>query len=143
MLSPATSQDPEPRSSLGRRQRCSHIWGWMMQGSWSTPQPTLLFLSPKELYTAPDSCKGRCEEPYSKEDECHCDAECESHYNCCEDYYEHCRPGGHCCLRRGLRGAAGARLWGAKGWFRAGIHPLPLRTCAHGPGQPQPASPSL
>uniref|UniRef100_A0A8B9SHH2 Uridylate-specific endoribonuclease n=1 Tax=Anas platyrhynchos TaxID=8839 RepID=A0A8B9SHH2_ANAPL len=94
MLSPATSQDPEPRSSLGRRRRCSQIWGRMMQGSWSTPQPTLLFLSPKELYTAPDSCKGRCEEPYSKEDECHCDAECESHYNCCEDYYEHCRPEG-------------------------------------------------
>ncbi|NWZ31286.1 ENDOU endoribonuclease, partial [Asarcornis scutulata] len=58
------------------------------------PQTTLLFLSPKELYTAPDSCKGRCEEPYSKEDECHCDAECESHHNCCEDYYEHCRPEG-------------------------------------------------
>ncbi|KAM6233452.1 uridylate-specific endoribonuclease, partial [Porphyrio hochstetteri] len=46
------------------------------------------------LYTAPDSCKGRCEEPYSREDECHCDAECESHHNCCQDYYTHCQPGG-------------------------------------------------
>ncbi|NXS43111.1 ENDOU endoribonuclease, partial [Balaeniceps rex] len=55
---------------------------------------TLLFLSPEDLYTAPDSCKGRCEEPYSEEDECHCDAECERYHSCCEDYYRHCRPEG-------------------------------------------------
>uniref|UniRef100_A0A8B9R7L3 Uridylate-specific endoribonuclease n=1 Tax=Anas platyrhynchos TaxID=8839 RepID=A0A8B9R7L3_ANAPL len=95
--------------------------------------PTLLFLSPKELYTAPDSCKGRCEEPYSKEDECHCDAECESHYNCCEDYYEHCRPGEHCCLRRGLRGSPQPALLPPKCGVGAGWdppaprgHPVPL-----------------
>ncbi|KAF1529309.1 Poly(U)-specific endoribonuclease, partial [Eudyptes moseleyi] len=58
------------------------------------PRTTLLFLSPEDLYTAPDSCKGRCEEPYSKEDECHCNAECERYHNCCEDYYRHCRPVG-------------------------------------------------
>ncbi|NXT75777.1 ENDOU endoribonuclease, partial [Zapornia atra] len=46
------------------------------------------------LYTAPDSCKGRCQEPYSREDECHCDAACESHHNCCQDYYAHCQPEG-------------------------------------------------
>ncbi|XP_009582110.1 PREDICTED: poly(U)-specific endoribonuclease [Fulmarus glacialis] len=46
------------------------------------------------LYTAPDSCEGRCEEPYSEEDECHCNAECERYRNCCEDYYTHCRPEG-------------------------------------------------
>ncbi|XP_075301859.1 uridylate-specific endoribonuclease isoform X2 [Opisthocomus hoazin] len=46
------------------------------------------------LSTASDSCSGRCEEPYSKEDECHCDAECERYHNCCEDYYRHCQPGG-------------------------------------------------
>lgn len=58
MLSPATSQDPEPRSSLGRRQRCSQIWGRMMQGSWSTPQPTLLFLSPKRAVHGPRLLQG-------------------------------------------------------------------------------------
>ncbi|XP_063215378.1 uridylate-specific endoribonuclease [Chroicocephalus ridibundus] len=46
------------------------------------------------LYTAPDSCEGRCREPYSPEDECHCNPECERHRNCCEDYYRHCRDGG-------------------------------------------------
>ncbi|NWX48329.1 ENDOU endoribonuclease, partial [Steatornis caripensis] len=55
---------------------------------------TLLFLSPKDLYTAPDSCEGRCEEPYGEEDECHCNTECERYRNCCEDYYRHCRPEG-------------------------------------------------
>ncbi|NWW62302.1 ENDOU endoribonuclease, partial [Ifrita kowaldi] len=42
------------------------------------------------LYTAPDSCEGRCEEPFSEEDECHCHPECERHHNCCEDYERHC-----------------------------------------------------
>ncbi|KAM8794045.1 uridylate-specific endoribonuclease [Eudromia elegans] len=46
------------------------------------------------LYTAPDSCQGRCEEPYNEEDECHCNAECERHHSCCEDYYTYCSPGG-------------------------------------------------
>ncbi|NXJ97476.1 ENDOU endoribonuclease, partial [Corythaixoides concolor] len=46
------------------------------------------------LYTAPDSCEGRCREPYSEEDECHCDAACERNRNCCRDYHRHCRPEG-------------------------------------------------
>ncbi|NXD86003.1 ENDOU endoribonuclease, partial [Halcyon senegalensis] len=55
---------------------------------------TLLFLSPKEVYTAPDSCEGRCEEPFSEEDECHCHAECERSHSCCEDFHRHCRAEG-------------------------------------------------
>ncbi|XP_065515539.1 uridylate-specific endoribonuclease [Lathamus discolor] len=46
------------------------------------------------LYTAPDSCYGRCEEPYNEEDECHCSPKCERDHNCCADYYRHCQPGG-------------------------------------------------
>ncbi|XP_064354565.1 uridylate-specific endoribonuclease [Dromaius novaehollandiae] len=46
------------------------------------------------LYTASDSCKGRCEEPYNEKDECHCNAECERYHNCCEDYYTYCSPDG-------------------------------------------------
>ncbi|XP_010182563.1 PREDICTED: poly(U)-specific endoribonuclease-like [Mesitornis unicolor] len=47
-----------------------------------------------DLYTAPDSCEGRCGEPYNEEDECHCDTDCERHHSCCEDYYRHCWPEG-------------------------------------------------
>ncbi|NXK98450.1 ENDOU endoribonuclease, partial [Formicarius rufipectus] len=46
------------------------------------------------LYTAPESCEGRCGEPLSEEDECHCHAECERLGGCCEDYDRHCRPDG-------------------------------------------------
>ncbi|XP_065510569.1 uridylate-specific endoribonuclease [Caloenas nicobarica] len=46
------------------------------------------------LYTAPDSCEGRCGEPYNKEDECHCNTKCRRYRNCCRDYDRHCRPGG-------------------------------------------------
>ncbi|NWI55143.1 ENDOU endoribonuclease, partial [Calyptomena viridis] len=46
------------------------------------------------LYTAPDSCEGRCGEPLSEGDECHCHAECERHRSCCEDYARHCQPAG-------------------------------------------------
>uniref|UniRef100_A0A8C3HIV1 Uridylate-specific endoribonuclease n=1 Tax=Chrysemys picta bellii TaxID=8478 RepID=A0A8C3HIV1_CHRPI len=42
------------------------------------------------LYTDPDSCRGRCHEPYNKQDECHCNTKCEKHRNCCEDYHMHC-----------------------------------------------------
>nr|XP_041567418.1 poly(U)-specific endoribonuclease [Taeniopygia guttata] len=48
---------------------------------------------PKDLYTAPDSCEGRCGEPFSEEDECHCHPECVTHDNCCEDHERHCGPG--------------------------------------------------
>uniref|UniRef100_A0A8C8SD30 Uridylate-specific endoribonuclease n=1 Tax=Pelusios castaneus TaxID=367368 RepID=A0A8C8SD30_9SAUR len=37
------------------------------------------------MYTAPDSCRGRCHEPYNKQDECHCNTKCEKYHNCCED----------------------------------------------------------
>ncbi|XP_065715107.2 uridylate-specific endoribonuclease [Patagioenas fasciata] len=46
------------------------------------------------MYTAPDSCEGRCGEPYSEEDECHCNTECRRYRSCCRDYDRHCRPGG-------------------------------------------------
>ncbi|NXG38808.1 ENDOU endoribonuclease, partial [Dromaius novaehollandiae] len=57
-------------------------------------QTTVLFLCPQDLYTASDSCKGRCEEPYNEKDECHCNAKCERYHNCCEDYYTYCSPEG-------------------------------------------------
>ncbi|XP_014749640.1 PREDICTED: rap guanine nucleotide exchange factor 3-like, partial [Sturnus vulgaris] len=43
-----------------------------------------------DLYTAPDSCEGRCGEPFSEEDECHCHRECHSQHNCCQDHERHC-----------------------------------------------------
>ncbi|NWR40471.1 ENDOU endoribonuclease, partial [Tachuris rubrigastra] len=49
---------------------------------------------PKDLYTAPESCEGRCGEPLSEEDACHCHPECERLRSCCGDYDRHCRPGG-------------------------------------------------
>ncbi|XP_042748503.1 poly(U)-specific endoribonuclease-like isoform X2 [Lagopus leucura] len=52
------------------------------------------------LYTDPDSCRGRCEEPYSHEDECHCDADCRSRNSCCWDYLEHCGEGEEAVHRR-------------------------------------------
>ncbi|XP_015673136.2 LOW QUALITY PROTEIN: poly(U)-specific endoribonuclease, partial [Protobothrops mucrosquamatus] len=42
---------------------------------------------------AADSCKGRCNEKYNREDECHCDTNCEQNQNCCEDYHIHCKTG--------------------------------------------------
>uniref|UniRef100_A0A8C5JQQ1 Uridylate-specific endoribonuclease n=1 Tax=Junco hyemalis TaxID=40217 RepID=A0A8C5JQQ1_JUNHY len=45
------------------------------------------------LYTAPDSCEGRCGEPFNEEDECHCHPECGAEHNCCEDHERHCGPG--------------------------------------------------
>ncbi|XP_064899668.1 uridylate-specific endoribonuclease isoform X2 [Columba livia] len=59
---------------------------------------------PADLYTATDSCEGRCGEPYSEEDECHCNAECRRYHSCCRDYDRHCRPGGE-----GAEEAADAR----------------------------------
>ncbi|NWU17695.1 ENDOU endoribonuclease, partial [Cephalopterus ornatus] len=46
------------------------------------------------LYTAPESCEGRCGEPLSEEDACHCHTECERLGSCCGDYDRHCGPGG-------------------------------------------------
>ncbi|XP_058025231.1 uridylate-specific endoribonuclease isoform X1 [Ahaetulla prasina] len=50
-------------------------------------------LASGSLYGPADSCKGRCNEIYNKEDECHCDDNCEQNQNCCEDYLIHCRTG--------------------------------------------------
>lgn len=63
------------------------------QGGQSVLRTALVFVCPKDLYTAPDSCEGRCGEPYSKEDECHCNAKCRRYRNCCRDYDMHCQPG--------------------------------------------------
>ncbi|TRZ11626.1 hypothetical protein HGM15179_015501 [Zosterops borbonicus] len=46
------------------------------------------------LYTAPDSCAGRCGEPFSEGDECHCHRECATEGTCCEDHERLCGPGG-------------------------------------------------
>lgn len=104
MLSPcllAVHQDPEGRSAPGFGS------GWSRAAG--LPHiTTLLFLSPKALYTDPDSCRGRCEEPYSHEDECHCDADCRSRNSCCWDYLEHCGEGEH-----GWVGST--QQWGAEG----------------------------
>ncbi|XP_033367473.1 poly(U)-specific endoribonuclease-like [Parus major] len=59
---------------------------------------------PKDLYTPPESCEGRCGEPFSEEDECHCHPECGTQHNCCEDYERHCGPGGE-----GAEGGARSR----------------------------------
>lgn len=80
---------------------------------------TLLFLSPSDLYTAPDSCEGRCGEPYSEEDECHCHAECERHRSCCGDYHRHCRAGEHPPVRGGAWEGCGVQ----KGWWQARLCP--------------------
>ncbi|XP_054373703.1 uridylate-specific endoribonuclease [Molothrus ater] len=56
------------------------------------------------LYTAPDSCEGRCGEPFNEEDECHCHPGCEAEHNCCEDHERHCGPGGE-----GAEGGARSR----------------------------------
>ncbi|NXK41779.1 ENDOU endoribonuclease, partial [Piprites chloris] len=46
------------------------------------------------LYTDPESCEGRCGEPPSEEDACHCHTGCERLGSCCGDYDRHCGPGG-------------------------------------------------
>ncbi|NXC92406.1 ENDOU endoribonuclease, partial [Cercotrichas coryphoeus] len=61
-----------------------------------------LFVSPKDLYTAPDSCEGRCGEPFSEEDECHCHRECDTEGNCCEDRERHCGPAGFSSSRASI-----------------------------------------
>ncbi|XP_058717310.1 uridylate-specific endoribonuclease [Poecile atricapillus] len=56
------------------------------------------------LYTSPESCEGRCGEPFSEDDECHCHRECGTQHSCCEDYERHCGPGGE-----GAEGGARSR----------------------------------
>ncbi|KAL8164087.1 UNVERIFIED_CONTAM: hypothetical protein K2H54_045646 [Gekko kuhli] len=57
--------------------------------------PPWAFMDPtphlyQTLYTAPDSCKGRCNEKYNRQDVCHCNAKCEKYQNCCDDFHVHC-----------------------------------------------------
>ena len=93
-----------PGGERGQKEGWSQVVDWLGQGGQCILRTTLLFLSPKDLYTAPDSCEGRCEEPYSEEDECHCNTECERYHNCCEDYYRHCQPGEHPWVTEGGSG---------------------------------------
>ncbi|XP_055552982.1 uridylate-specific endoribonuclease isoform X1 [Falco cherrug] len=105
-------------------------------GWWCILRTTLLFLSSKDLYTAPDSCKERCEEPYNENDKCHCNAECEMYHNCCEDYYRHCQPGEHPWVMGGDPEAAREQLWDTKGLVTSMCPPVLMCICVGGPGQP-------
>uniref|UniRef100_A0A8D0VGZ3 Uridylate-specific endoribonuclease n=1 Tax=Sus scrofa TaxID=9823 RepID=A0A8D0VGZ3_PIG len=42
------------------------------------------------LYSAPDSCHGRCWEAFDKHHPCHCNARCREFGNCCEDFESLC-----------------------------------------------------
>uniref|UniRef100_A0A8C4MZQ8 Uridylate-specific endoribonuclease n=1 Tax=Equus asinus TaxID=9793 RepID=A0A8C4MZQ8_EQUAS len=42
------------------------------------------------LYSAPDSCRGRCLEAFDKHHQCHCNARCRDFGNCCEDFESLC-----------------------------------------------------
>ncbi|XP_015093539.2 uridylate-specific endoribonuclease [Vicugna pacos] len=42
------------------------------------------------LYSAPNSCQGRCQEPFHKHHPCHCNARCQEFGNCCEDFESLC-----------------------------------------------------
>ncbi|XP_034079564.1 poly(U)-specific endoribonuclease-A [Gymnodraco acuticeps] len=36
------------------------------------------------------SCKGRCDEQFNSQNECHCNSKCAQHQNCCSDYADLC-----------------------------------------------------
>ncbi|XP_004693235.1 PREDICTED: poly(U)-specific endoribonuclease isoform X2 [Condylura cristata] len=42
------------------------------------------------LYSAPDSCQGRCYEAFDKHHPCHCNARCPEFGNCCVDFESLC-----------------------------------------------------
>uniref|UniRef100_A0A8C6JBL6 Uridylate-specific endoribonuclease n=1 Tax=Melopsittacus undulatus TaxID=13146 RepID=A0A8C6JBL6_MELUD len=85
---------PQAQTQHPGEGRMLQAMGRLGQEAWSMLRTTVVFVSPKALYTAPDSCYGRCEEPYNEKDECHCSPECERDHSCCEDYYRHCQPEG-------------------------------------------------
>ena len=43
-----------------------------------------------DLRKGSDSCEGRCWENYNPNNECHCNAECSAHKNCCDDFQTFC-----------------------------------------------------
>ncbi|XP_049550037.1 uridylate-specific endoribonuclease [Orcinus orca] len=43
-----------------------------------------------DLYSAPNSCRGRCLEAFDKHHLCHCNARCPKFGNCCEDFESLC-----------------------------------------------------
>nr|XP_060619799.1 LOW QUALITY PROTEIN: uridylate-specific endoribonuclease [Anolis sagrei ordinatus] len=45
------------------------------------------------LIWSADSCKGRCNEKYNSKDVCHCNNQCETYQNCCDDYQSYCGQG--------------------------------------------------
>ncbi|XP_074081784.1 uridylate-specific endoribonuclease isoform X2 [Macrotis lagotis] len=42
------------------------------------------------VYLAPNSCHGRCQEAYDQHHPCHCNSKCQKFGNCCEDYDSLC-----------------------------------------------------
>lgn len=54
---------------------------------------TLLLPVLSDLYSAPDSCHGRCWEAFDKHHPCHCNARCREFGNCCEDFESLCGHG--------------------------------------------------
>ncbi|XP_060619799.2 uridylate-specific endoribonuclease [Anolis sagrei] len=50
-------------------------------------------LASGSLYGPADSCKGRCNEKYNSKDVCHCNNQCETYQNCCDDYQSYCGQG--------------------------------------------------
>ncbi|XP_070263898.1 uridylate-specific endoribonuclease [Myotis yumanensis] len=46
--------------------------------------------SASNLYSAPDSCRGRCHESFDRHHPCHCNARCPEFGNCCEDFESQC-----------------------------------------------------
>uniref|UniRef100_A0A8C6UI52 Uridylate-specific endoribonuclease n=1 Tax=Neogobius melanostomus TaxID=47308 RepID=A0A8C6UI52_9GOBI len=41
------------------------------------------------------SCKGRCNESYNSQNDCHCNSKCSQYNNCCSDYQDVCGAGGN------------------------------------------------
>ncbi|XP_075707180.1 uridylate-specific endoribonuclease [Rhinoderma darwinii] len=58
-----------------------------------------------KIYTAPDSCQGRCKEKFNKKNPCHCNKKCDKHKNCCSDYYELCGRGASNNIGEGQTGS--------------------------------------
>lgn len=42
------------------------------------------------LLAGATSCKGRCDEKYNSQNECHCNSKCGQYKNCCSDYADLC-----------------------------------------------------
>ncbi|XP_026163043.1 uridylate-specific endoribonuclease A [Mastacembelus armatus] len=44
--------------------------------------------------TGATSCKGRCDEKYNSQNQCHCNSKCTQYKNCCSDYTDLCKSEG-------------------------------------------------